>query len=130
MLPSTIVALIASSFLLGGIMASGKREKSLTPLQRAVKEQIESGGWDWYAAEEIAENLDTSAAKVRKAIAERPDVFIQARRTDPNGRALYATRKHYQRTHNIVERVFDTLSSATSSTAVTELDEDVDFHFD
>ena len=70
--------------------------------------------YSWRTSEGVSKDTGLDPAIVLTIIEGMPDLVIRSRIPDEQGRALYATREHYKRTHSTVERLFDQFRSTST----------------
>jgi len=70
--------------------------------------------YSWRTCEGVSGETGLDPTRVLQIIEEMPELVIRSRIPDAKGRALYATREHYKKTHSSVERLFDQFRSTST----------------
>ena len=70
--------------------------------------------YSWRTCEGVSRETALDPARVLQLIEEMSELVIKSRIPDAQGRALYATREHYKKTHSPVERLFDQFRSTST----------------
>ena len=70
--------------------------------------------YSWRTCEGVSEETGLDPVRVLQIVEEMPELVIRSRIPDAQGRALYATREHYKKTHSSVERLFDQFRSTST----------------
>jgi len=70
--------------------------------------------YSWRTSEGVSKETGLDPTRVLQIIEGMPDLVIKSRIPDAQGRALYATREHYKKTHSPVERLFDQFRSTST----------------
>lgn len=70
--------------------------------------------YSWRTCEGVSRETGLDPARVLQIIEGMPNLVIRSRIPDAQGRALYATREHYKKTHSSVERLFDQFRSTST----------------
>jgi hypothetical protein len=70
--------------------------------------------YSWRTVEGVSRETGLDPARVLQIIEGVPDLVIRSRISDAQGRALYATREHYRKTHSSIERLFDQFRSTST----------------
>jgi len=75
---------------------------------------LSNPSYSWRTSEGVSRETGLDPARVLQIIEGMPDLVIKSRIPDAQGRALYATREHYRKTHSPVERFFDQFRSTST----------------
>ncbi|WP_144655204.1 hypothetical protein [Achromobacter dolens] len=77
-----------------------------------IVKAVESSRWDYRTAEGIAKDVHATASDVRKAIAERPDIFRVSVMKKEDGSPLYTTKSRVSGTKDYIS-AFKAISSVS-----------------
>ena len=88
-----------------------KREKTAAAnAQTLVIAALEDDRYDWRTLDGIAEQTALLRAQVRRIIEGLGNTVVRSSIPDEDGRSLYTTRRHYNDTHSIGERLLNALA--------------------
>ena len=77
-------------------------------LKTAIIRALEDDRYDWRTIPGIARSVGTTEPEVERAIESLTDVMVRA--TADDGRTLFTTRKHYEKTHGLRDRLLSALA--------------------
>ena len=75
-----------------------------------VTAALEDDRYDWRTLDGVAEQTGLPLAQVRHIIEDLGNKIVRSSIPDPEGRGLYTTRRHYNATHSIGERLLNALA--------------------
>lgn len=84
-------------------------EARVDNLETRILDALSDSRWQWRTIGGVAKQLQLPPDTVNDLIQRMPDKVIRARLPDVHGRALYATREHYMKTHSAIKRLLDQL---------------------
>ena len=93
-----------------GRMTVSPSSRTITVAPADVKKitlSLADGRFEWRSIKGVSSETGVPADQVLGFIKGNPDIFIQSRVPDKNGRELFATRKHYRATHSFLRRAMD-----------------------
>jgi len=70
--------------------------------------------YSWRTVEGVSRETGLDPARVLQIIEGMPELVVRSRIPDAQGRALYATRAHYRKTHSSVKRLVDQFRSTAT----------------
>jgi hypothetical protein len=75
-----------------------------------VVRALENPKYNWRTVDGIAQETGINANQVALILAFLPNKIDMVQSTDRNGRRLFTTRQHYNRTPNVLNRILSTFS--------------------
>ncbi len=87
----------------------------LDPTERKVFEALEDPRWDWRTISALSGVSELDAESTRRILQKYPVLVRQSTVPGPGGEELYTLqRRHFER-QTVVEKIWTTVSSSTSS---------------
>ena len=77
-------------------------------LKGRVIAALENPKYDWRTVGGVASEVSASKDDVAAVLSTMPDIVVRA--TDDNGRVIFTTREHYERTHGLGDRLLSALA--------------------
>lgn len=77
-------------------------------LKTAVLGALEDERYDWRTVNGIARALEVSERDVLRVLGSMPDQIV--RTTTADGRSVYTTRSHYEKTHGFSDKLLSALA--------------------
>lgn len=77
-------------------------------LQMAVLKALEDERYDWRTIKGLVESTDATEAEVISVLNSLSDKIVRSQ--DADGRSLFTTREHYQKTHGLGDRLLSALA--------------------
>jgi hypothetical protein len=75
-----------------------------------VVRALENPKYNWRTVDGIAQETGIDPYQVAQILKFLPNVVDTVQSTDKSGRQLFTTRKHYNRTQNVLNRILSTFS--------------------
>jgi hypothetical protein len=77
-------------------------------LTSAILQALEDERYDWRTLKGIVESTGTNEPEVISVLSSLSDKIVRSQ--DADGRSLFTTREHYQRTHGLGDRILSALA--------------------
>lgn len=89
-------------------LKTGQGKVRMMPLRSAVLQALEDDRYDWRTAKGLAKDLKIDEQEILAVLNSFPDQVVRA--TSGDGRILFTTRSHYEKTHGFGDRLLSALA--------------------
>jgi hypothetical protein len=85
-----------------------KAAAAVEPFEDRLIKALENPRYDWRTVSGIASEMGEPESRIKTALDSMKSVVVRA--TNPDGEPIFTTRRHYQKSHGLTDRLISALT--------------------